>query len=92
MVGGFQVQQFTIGDHRDDLANGNTGALDTNADGDAMKYTATNVKGRIQIASMWYDALNRLTYTVRYGTYAGSDFDRNLKEIQAVIDRVEAAL
>ncbi len=52
------------------------GALDTNADGDALKYTATNIKGRIQIRARWYDRFGRVTDSVRYGTNGGSDFNR----------------
>jgi len=54
-----------------------TGALDTNADGDALKYTAANVKGRIQITGTWYDSLDRQVDQVAFGTYGGSDFDRD---------------
>lgn len=46
----------------------NTGALDTNADSDALVYTAGNVLGRIQITSKWYDAWDRLEDVVQYGT------------------------
>jgi RHS repeat-associated protein len=53
-----------------------TGALDTNADGDAEMYTAANLEGRIQISAMWYDELGRLEDTVAFGTYGGSTFDR----------------
>ncbi len=54
-----------------------TGALDTNADADTLKYTASNVEGRIQITASWYDRFGRLTETVRYGTCGGSDFNRD---------------
>ncbi len=54
-----------------------TGALDTNADGDAEMYTAANLEGRIQISAMWYDELGRPEYTAEYGTNGGSNFDRH---------------
>lgn len=55
-----------------------TGALDTNADGDDDKFTATNLAGRIQISASWFEAhTGRLSDTVQYGTYGGSDFDRS---------------
>jgi hypothetical protein len=71
------IMEATISRFHDDLATGNTGALDTNADADALKYTSGNVKGRIQISSMWHDSLGRLVDRVEYGTYGGSTFDRN---------------
>ena len=62
----------------DDYGTGETtGALDTNVDADAQLYTAANLEGRIQITAMWYDSLDRLADTVRYGTYGGSNFDRD---------------
>ena len=63
--------------HDDRGASETKGALDTNADADDLKYTAANVEGRIQITASWYDDFGRLTDTVRYGTYAGSDLDRD---------------
>ncbi len=55
-----------------------TGALDTNADTNAFKYTAANLKGRIQISSMWYDDWDRvIEYAVQYGTNGGWNFDRD---------------
>ncbi|MCK4873242.1 MAG: hypothetical protein KAS72_10995 [Phycisphaerales bacterium] len=58
-----------------------TGALDTNADGDVLQYTAANIEGRIQINAMWYDTLNRVTTVARYGTNHATDnvgtFDRD---------------
>ncbi len=69
------VMSAVISRYHDDLATGTTGALDTNADANAFKYTAANVK-RIQIAATWFDDLDRVADTVQYGTYGGSDFDR----------------
>jgi hypothetical protein len=60
--------------HHDDTSG--TGALDSNADGNAFTYTATNLAGRIQITAMWYDDLDGVTEAVAYGTNGGSDFDR----------------
>jgi RHS repeat-associated protein len=62
--------------HTDYGVSENLGALDTNADTNAFKYAAANLKGRIQITSMWYDDLDRMIDTVQYGTNGGSDFDR----------------
>ncbi|MCH8342427.1 MAG: RHS repeat-associated core domain-containing protein [Planctomycetes bacterium] len=69
--------------HDDYGAGESTGALDTNADNDDLKYTATNITGRIQIIANWYDRFERLTDTVRYGMYDPDDdgdfdtFDRS---------------
>ena len=49
------VMSATISRHHDDLSNGTVGALDTNADGDQLLYTAADVAGRIQIQASWYD-------------------------------------
>lgn len=62
--------------HDDVGGGGTTGALDTNADGDILKYTATNVKGRIQITAIW-NSLQGVTDEVQYGTNGGSDFNRS---------------
>jgi hypothetical protein len=70
------IMTATIERFDQDRSGGTTGALDTNADGLDLKYTAANVLGRIQITCMWYDRFDRLTDTVRYGTYNGSTFDR----------------
>ena len=62
----------------DDVGGGQTtGALDTNADGDDLLYTAANIEGRIQITAMWHDRYGRLTDVAQYGTYAGGTFDRD---------------
>ncbi|MCW5775672.1 MAG: hypothetical protein KIS87_04400 [Phycisphaeraceae bacterium] len=63
-----------------------TGPLDTNADGDDLLYTAANVKGRIRITGMWHDELGRLTDTVEFGTYGGSNFDRDGLSVPARSD------
>ncbi|HRQ74020.1 MAG TPA: hypothetical protein PLU35_13420, partial [Phycisphaerales bacterium] len=60
-----------------------TGALDTNADGDPLTITAANLEGRVQITAFWYDALDRLTDTVAFGTYGGSDFEREGMSVPA---------
>ena len=72
--------------HDDKGGSETTGALDTNADGDDLKYTAANLEGRIQITANWYDDLGRVTDTVRYGTYGGSDFDRDGLSVPARSD------
>lgn len=62
----------------DDVGGGQTtGELDTNADGDGLLYTAANLEGRIQITANWYDDWDRLLKSVDYGTYGGSNFDRD---------------
>lgn len=70
------VMTAAIRRHHNDLSSGTTGALDSNADGNSLKYTMANISGRIQIQAMWYDDLDRLTDTVVYGTNGSSDFDR----------------
>ena len=71
------VMSAAISRHHDDLSNGTVGALDSNADGDPLLYTSGNIAGRIQIQASWYDAFGRVTDTVSYGTYGGSNFDRD---------------
>ncbi len=53
-----------------------TGALDTNADSDALVYTSSNVKGRIQISASW-NGLQGVSDSVEYGSYGGSTFTRS---------------
>lgn len=72
--------------HNDYGMGETTGPLDTNADNDPMKITASDLKGRAQITSMWYDDLHRLTDTVMYGTNGGSTFDRTSLAIPARSD------
>ena len=61
-----------------DRGSGETeGPLDTNADSDALEYTAADLDGRIQITAHWYDRFGRRTDTVNYGTHGGVDFDRD---------------
>jgi RHS repeat-associated protein len=77
-TGGEMIMQAQIDRFHTDKSTGQTtGALDTNADGDSLAYTAANVKGRIQITSLWYDYMDRLQDRVEYGTYSGSTFDRD---------------
>ncbi|MBK6940452.1 MAG: hypothetical protein IPH13_09665 [Planctomycetes bacterium] len=62
----------------DDVGGGQTtGELDTNADADDLLFTAANLEGRIQIQAMWYDAWDRIQNVVDYGTYGGTNFDRD---------------
>ncbi len=72
--------------HEDAGTGQTTGPLDTNADNDPMKITASDVKGRAQITALWYDDLHRLTDTVMYGTNGGSTFDRTNLSIPARSD------
>ena len=62
------------------------GALDTNADADALKYSAADVEGRIQITAHWYDRFGRRTDTVQYGTYGDATFDRDGLGVPACSD------
>ena len=62
----------------DDFGGGaTTGALDTNADADDLLVTAANLAGRPEITAFWYDRFGRQTDQVSYGTYGGSNFDRD---------------
>jgi RHS repeat-associated protein len=77
----------SISRFHDDYGTGETtGALDTNADGDDLKLTAADLEGRAQITAMWYDTLGRVTDTVAFGTYGGSDFDRDGMSVPARSD------
>lgn len=60
-----------------DANDSDTGALDDNADSDDLLITAANLSGRAQITAYWYDAFGRQTDQVLYGTYGGSNFDRD---------------
>jgi RHS repeat-associated protein len=56
-----------------------TGPLDTTYEGgdggtpNPLKYTAADVKGRIQITATWNDELERPRTTASFGTYSASD-------------------
>lgn len=71
------LMEATIERFHDSTGTTLSGPLDTNADSDAEKYTASDVKGRIQITSYWYDFLHRATTMGDYGTNGGSTFDRS---------------
>jgi RHS repeat-associated protein len=62
------LMMVSIARHYDDDAAGTTGDLDTNADGTDLTLTATQVTGRVQITTMYYDALDRVIDSVNYGT------------------------
>jgi RHS repeat-associated protein len=71
------IMRALIQRNHDDVGGGaTTGALDTNADSNSLKYTAANVKGRIQITAFW-NGLQGVTDQVEYGNNGGSDFDRS---------------
>ena len=71
------LMRVKIARFHDDKGGGETtGALDSNADGDDLELTASDVSGRPQITAFWYDDFGRVIDTVRYGTNGGSDFDR----------------
>jgi len=75
---GLALMRVRIDRHHDDMGAGETtGGLDTNADSDDLDLTASNIEGRPQITALWYDSLDRVADTVRFGTYGGSDFDRD---------------
>lgn len=65
---GNALLRVSIARHYKDSSVGTTGVLDSNADADPLKVTAANVKGRVSITAMWYDALNRMTDSASYGT------------------------
>ena len=71
---GLVLMRVSLSRDADDTA---TGALDTNADNDEYKVTENDLICRAQITGIWYDDNNRLTDTVRFGTYGGADFDRD---------------
>jgi RHS repeat-associated protein len=56
----------TISRWHDDTSG--TGALDTNADSDANKFTESDIDGRINISVAWMDELGRVSATAQYGT------------------------
>ncbi len=72
------LARVTIARLYDDKGGGETtGALDTQtAESDPLKWTNTDIEGRIQITAMWYDEQDRLTDTVALGTNGGSTYDR----------------
>jgi RHS repeat-associated protein len=74
---GTVILRATISRRHSDIGGSETkGALDTNSDGVSLKLSASDLKGRAQITSYWYDRVERETNRIEYGTYNGSDFDR----------------
>ncbi|MFN7021239.1 MAG: RHS repeat-associated core domain-containing protein [Phycisphaerales bacterium] len=74
--------QGTVERKHDDTST--TGPLDTTYDGGdglPLKFTAADVKGRIQISATWYDDLDRPKTAAFYGTNSATDnvatFDRS---------------
>ena len=66
--------QAVISREHDDTST--TGPLDTTYDGGdglPLKFTAADVKGRIQITAVWYDELERPVTTAHYGTGDATD-------------------
>ncbi len=82
------VMSVSIDRDYDDYGSGETtGSLHTNADGDDLLITASDLKGRAMITGYWQeDALNRTTDVVAYGTYNGSNFDRDALAVPARSD------
>ena len=77
-VDGNSIMSAMIARFHDDYGGSETtGAMDTNADGDALMYTAANLEGRIQIVASWHDRFDRVIDTVNYGTNGGSNLDRD---------------
>lgn len=69
--------ETSISRHFDDVGGGqNTGALDTNSDGNRRIATAAELKGRVSIVGVWYDSLNRPIDRVAFGTNGASDYNR----------------
>jgi len=80
------IMEATIERFHDDWGAGsNSGALDTNADNDKLKYTAANLLGRIQITAHW-NGLQGVADAVLYGTNGGSDFNRSGLSVPARSD------
>lgn len=74
------ISRYHDDDLRRGVGNATEGPLDLNNDGGSpsqMNLTAADVLGRPQITAYWYDDLDRLRTTARYGTNAGSTFDRS---------------
>ena len=75
----------------DDFGGSETaGELDT--DTDVSLIDASEVEGRVSITAHWYDSLDRRTDTVRFGTYGGSDFDRDAGGFSSPPARSDTAL
>jgi RHS repeat-associated protein len=79
---GHEIMSATISRfYSDRTGSPTTGALDTNADTDRLKYTDSDVKGRIQITATWYDEFDRTQDVVQYGTNHATNnvatFDRD---------------
>ena len=84
---GLTLARATISRFHSDFGTGETtGALDTNADSDDLLFTAGNIEGRIQITGLWYDSYDRLSDQVEFGTYGGSNFDRDAMSVPARSD------
>lgn len=74
---GYVVMTGSISRHPDDYGGGaTTGALDTNADGSDLKYTASDLEGRVQVSCSWFDRFGRVTDTAFYGAFTTTDLDR----------------
>ncbi|MBK9189248.1 MAG: hypothetical protein IPM33_09870 [Phycisphaerales bacterium] len=67
------IQATIARNHADTTTTGPLDLTYDGGDGLPLKYTAADVKGRIQISAMWYDALDRPTTTAFYGTNAATD-------------------
>lgn len=90
---GLVIMTATIDRFHDDVGGGaTTGDLDNGGDGDPHKFTAADVKGRIQISANWYDSIDRLIDTVRFGTYSAADFDRDAGGFASAPARSDTAL
>ena len=66
----------TISRLKTDVSTGETtGALDTNADAEARKLTAADVKGRMMVTGYWYDRTKRQKDRCEFGTNGGATLD-----------------
>jgi RHS repeat-associated protein len=85
---GHALMSVSISRHPNDTST--TGALDTDTDLSLVDYSGNKIKGRAQISVTFYDALERPIETVAYGTYNGSNFDRD--SFSAPVTRTDDAL
>ena len=78
--------------HSDFGTGQTTGALDTNADGNTLILTATDLKGRVQIEAAWHDRFGRATGRASYGTNGDATFNRTtLSSVPASADNNPAS-
>lgn len=69
------LMQVVIRRHANDTST--TGALDTDSDLSLVDISGSAIKGRAQISTYFYDALERRTHVAERGTNGGSNYDRD---------------